>query len=283
MKELNDVQEELLNALKWLNDFCIKKSILYSLHGGTLLGAVREKGFIAWDDDADVTFTRAEYQKFEALVFQENCNLNIIFDSDRRYPKIFFKREGKPAVWIDVFIYDAISESRIIQKLKKVTLYYYMMILRDSETFEIIRKTRKQNPVLLLFMKAVNAWGKHIPYEKKVQGAKNAAQRFGGSGKLIHRANDQKSGINEIQPSYVMTKFVMIPFEDTELMVSVYYDEILTLSYGKDYMTPKKKINQATSDAVVANERKAVEELFASKGNQVSYENRIEKMGTNVT
>lgn len=264
---MNDIQVELLNALKWVNTICLNNNINYSLHGGTLLGAVREKGFIPWDDDADMTFTREEYNRFEQLVQDEKNidNNSIVFHSNRRYPKIYFKREGKPAVWIDVFIYDAISENKVIQRIKKATLYYYMMLLRDPETFEIIKRTRKQNPVSLFAMKGVNAWGKHIPYEKKVQGAKRAAQRFGGSGKLIHRANDQKSGINEIQPAYVMTKYTMVPFEDTELMISEYYDEILTKSYGKDYMTPRRKTNQATSDASVDKERKAVEQLFEKR------------------
>jgi len=267
MKEhkLNVIQVELLNALKWLNDTCVKNGISYSLHGGTLLGAVRENGFIAWDDDADVTFTREEYEKFEQIVTQDVTGKEIIFDTNRRYPKIYYKRDGMPAVWIDVFIYDAISENIIAQKIKKERLYYYMMLLRDPETFEIIKRTRKQNPVSLFAMKAVNAWGRHISYKKKVQGAKRAAQSLGGSGKLIHRANDQKSGINEIQPAHVMTKFKMATFEDTELMISEYYDEILTKSYGKDYMTPRRKTFQATSDASVDRERKAAELLFEKK------------------
>ena len=265
MKDLNEVQIELLNALKWMNDFCLKNEISYSLHGGTLLGAVREQGFIAWDDDADVTFTREDYRRFETLVLKEKEQEEIIFETNMRYPKIYYKRAGKPAVWIDIFIYDAISENKLIQALKKISLYYYMMVLRDPETFEIVKRTRKQNPLSLFIMKAVNAWGRHIPYDKRVQKAKKAAQRFGGSGKLIHRANDQKSGVNEIQPSYVMTKYAMTPFEDTELMISVYYDEILTLSYGKDYMTPRKKTNQATSDASVARERREAEKLFTER------------------
>lgn len=263
--KLNEVQIELLNALKWLNDLCKKNGISYSLHGGTLLGAVREKGFIAWDDDADVTFTRAEYNKFEKLITQAHIGDEIIFDCNRRYPKIYYKRAGMPAAWIDIFVYDAISENKLVQILKKVSLYYYMILLRDPETFEIIKRTRKQNPVSLFAMKAVNALGTLIPYDKRVHGAKRAAQRFGGTGKLIHRANDQKSGINEIQPSYVMTEYMMVPFEDTELMISVNYDEILTQSYGKDYMTPKRKTNQETSDATVDMERKAAELLFKNR------------------
>ena len=256
---------ELLQALKWLNDFCIENNIKYSLHGGTLLGAVREKGFIPWDDDADVTFTRTEFNRFESVLLDKEINNEVIYINNRRYPKIFFKRENKPAVWIDVFIYDSISNNRVIQRIKKTILYYYLILLRSPNTFNIIEKTANYNSLLLFLMRMINKYGQHIPYEKRIEGGKRATQRFGGTGELIHRANDQKSGINEIQPSYVMSKYKMVPFEDTELMISVFYDEILTKSYGKDYMTPKRKKNQEMSDTVVLSERKMAEKLFTEK------------------
>ena len=267
-RELNDIQIELLNALKWIDGFCRDRGIMYSLHGGTLLGAVREKGFISWDDDADITFTREEYRRFENAIFNTELPDCLIFDSNRRYPKLYFKRPGYPAVWIDVFIYDPISNNKLAQRMKKSLLYFYMILLRDPKTFEVIKKTKKENDLSLFLMKAINYSGQLVPYERKVAGAKKAAQRFGGSGQLIHRANDQKSGINEIQPVYVMSKYTMTEFEDTRLMISVYYDEILTQSYGKDYMTPRKKKNQSTSDAEAVLERRFAEQLFSDRAGE---------------
>ena len=62
------IHEELLILLKEFHKICTENDIRYSLHGGTLLGAVRERGFIAWDDDADITLTRDEYEKLKLVL-----------------------------------------------------------------------------------------------------------------------------------------------------------------------------------------------------------------------
>ena len=56
-----------LDLLSYFDTVCRKNGIKYSLTGGTLLGAVRHKGFIPWDDDVDVFLTRQEYEKLEKL------------------------------------------------------------------------------------------------------------------------------------------------------------------------------------------------------------------------
>ena len=58
---MEKVHEANLKILKEIDRICRKYKIKYALDAGTLIGAVRHKGFIPWDDDADVVFTRGQY------------------------------------------------------------------------------------------------------------------------------------------------------------------------------------------------------------------------------
>ena len=60
-KELRQLQLTQLELLKVFDRICRKHDIKYSLYAGSLLGAVRHKGFIPWDDDLDVCMSRGEY------------------------------------------------------------------------------------------------------------------------------------------------------------------------------------------------------------------------------
>ncbi|HHF6220571.1 TPA: LicD family protein, partial [Haemophilus influenzae] len=66
MKKLTLREQQLvcLNILDYFHALCERHQIHYSLGGGTLIGAIRHKGFIPWDDDIDVYMHRDEYQKF---------------------------------------------------------------------------------------------------------------------------------------------------------------------------------------------------------------------------
>jgi len=66
--DLKDKQKLLLILLKEFHNICDKYGLIYNIFGGTMLGAIRHKGFIPWDDDVDVTMPLNDYYKFINII-----------------------------------------------------------------------------------------------------------------------------------------------------------------------------------------------------------------------
>ena len=70
-----EIQTNLLEILLYFNDFCRQNNLKYTLAGGTLLGAVRHKGFIPWDDDLDIFMLREDYEKLYTI-WNKHADIN---------------------------------------------------------------------------------------------------------------------------------------------------------------------------------------------------------------
>ena len=80
--ELRRLQLMLLDCIVEIDRVCRANNIRYCIAYGTLLGAIRNKGFIPWDDDADIVMTREEYDKFARVADQLNPDICFFQDND---------------------------------------------------------------------------------------------------------------------------------------------------------------------------------------------------------
>ena len=78
LEEIKNIELEILQAV---HDFCTAEGISYSMAYGTLLGAVRHKGFIPWDDDIDIIMLRPDYERFIHSFVHQYYHVYDCFDS----------------------------------------------------------------------------------------------------------------------------------------------------------------------------------------------------------
>src|SRR5690554_1155344 len=103
---LREVQLVQLEILKSIKDICEKEGISYFLDSGTLLGAVRHKGFIPWDDDLDIGMLRYDYNKFISAAPKYIDEFGLIIQdwhSDKSYGQPFLKVRKKGTHYVELF------------------------------------------------------------------------------------------------------------------------------------------------------------------------------------
>ena len=145
--QLRDIQLANLALLKELDYVCKKNNIDYWIDFGTLLGAVRHKGFIPWDDDIDTGMLRADYNEIVDIFNKTSRNPDIYADYYRcpNNPcQMIVKIQHKkcPHLFVDIFPYDftdkfldekeQIKETKILKKTRSNMEHYTSF--RDSST-----------------------------------------------------------------------------------------------------------------------------------------------------
>ena len=251
---LEELKRHQIGILDTVADFCNQNGIRYYLSGGTLLGAVRHKGYIPWDDDIDICMMREDYERFIHIFNSTSERYQVrSIENDpkflREYGKVLDTQtllyepdeNGKKlCVNIDLFIMDAApDDDRIVQE---------MYDLRDRlRKKKILREQSKSQKVtgfhsLWYFIRGV--FWRMVPERHYVRRLVKNAKRF---------CNPDSEYVGDFSGIYhglprtkvkraLFAETTLLEFEGKQYSAPADYDAWLTALYG-DYMVlpPEEK------------------------------------------
>ena len=246
--ELRKVQLLELKVLKEVKRICDKNNIHYFLTGGTLIGAVRHKGFIPWDDDIDIAMMRDEYDKFveiapkelspefSFLSIKQDERLGIYFSKvvlngtnyrSAQQPKTL-KNTG---FWVDVIPYDTIYDNKILASLYYWKLNFFVVLYSmkngyHNGTTKLKRIIAELMKILFFFIPKKYLRKRIINYPYKLNKKQTNTKCY-----LCGRYGMPR----ELRSAYLFDKYIEIQFEDEKFMTLEKYHEFLTELFG-DYM-----------------------------------------------
>ena len=236
-----EIEQEILDVI---HEVCCKYNIKYSLAYGTLIGAVRHKGFIPWDDDIDLMMPRKEYEKFKIAWQKENPKGYILMDyhthheNTNTFMKIvkdnttFLQDERAKAlnfhkgIFVDIFPGDKLAANAISRKVQYVLVAMFLLfsrgyrsgtkgIIGTIEKLFLMIPRRKHYKIRCVLEKLIRHWN-----EKE-----NTEVFFAAT------INDAK----KVYPANMFDAFVEVPFNGKNYYAVANYDEMLRITYG-DYM-----------------------------------------------
>ena len=247
---LEEKKEISLDILLFFHDLCSKNDLHYFLAYGTLLGAVRHKGFIPWDDDVDVFMPRPDYERFKSLYNGSNDKYYLAcVEKDRDYMFPFAKLEDlntarvirdneidHQGMGIDIFPLDGIpadnekaeriwSRKRWILSNLVYRFEYYMRLPSDS-FFNRIRRIFG-----ILFYKT------GLLKQLALSANRNQLTENYYSSEYVTYMYQLTSKNRHYSYKKSLMNPITCDFEGHSLYIPECYDDILTKTYG-DYMTP---------------------------------------------
>lgn len=258
--EFRKMQLLQLDMIGELDKVCRKHNIKYTICAGTLLGAIRHKGYIPWDDDADITMLREDYEKFKKVANEMNPDICFFQDhsTDPEYlwgyaklrrTNTIFVRVGQEhikcqtGVAIDVFPLDDAPLTVLGQILQDVECFVLRKILwarvgiRNSIGIEnLIYKVLVKIPVSFVYKRVsryVQTSNNNTPNRVRIL-------LFPAFGKLYHNNNPLNERYS--MPKKWFLERAEYEFEGRTFWGIKDYDSFLKYMYN-DYMTlpPEEK------------------------------------------
>ncbi len=271
------MQAQILHVFKFTVNFLENHNLRYIACGGTVLGAVRHKGFIPWDDDMDIYMPRADYEKlldlkkeamqdgFEVLSLRDKgyylpfakvSDMHTTLWEAQEYPFII-------GIYIDVFPLDhfSCSEAKLvgIQRRSLKKFYHYLPSVTDFNLRKFVKRTWEfdKNFIMLQLQALVLHPLRKFLLKEFMDYQKWYSSFYGDMSVCV----TQWAG--KIFKREWFEDTISLPFEDTEIIVPRDYDSYLTCLYG-DYMTPppaEQQVSEHQHFYLNFNERLSLEEI----------------------
>ena len=237
-----EIKEVELGVMDYIHNLCQKENINYSLAYGTLLGAVRHKGYIPWDDDVDISLKRDEYDKLYQAVLRDNDPIYkvVSWENDARYPYPFYRVYDARTVYennyiendidlgicVDVFPFDYYADvNKEMVKLdtyRRLSVYtLYGIHSKNAGLKNIIRYLL----VLVFRLTRVKTWNKKM----------NLLSMQAKDNDFIDYLMENKRTSTKFEKT-LLDKVMDSPFEDRTYKIPEASHQILSAIYGDDFM-----------------------------------------------
>lgn len=243
-RQLNEeeIKEIELGVMDYIHNLCEKENINYSLAYGTLLGAVRHKGYIPWDDDVDISLKRDEYDKLYQAVLRDNDPIYKVasWENDSRYPYPFYRVYDARTVYennyiendielgicVDVFPFDYYADvNKDMVKLdtyRRLSVYtLYGIHSKTAGLKNIVRYLL----VLVFRLTRVKTWNKKM----------NMLSMQTNESDSIDYLMENKRTSTKFDKT-LLDKVIDGPFEDRTYKIPEASHQILSAIYGDDFM-----------------------------------------------
>lgn len=245
-KTVAAAQKVMLEILVEIHRICVENDINYWLEAGTLLGAIRHKGFIPWDDDCDVSMPRKDYERFLQIA-QEKLPETMFLqtkETDKEYPLPWAKirkngtllietgetgeEKYHHGIFVDIFPYDYYESAEVIKKLQWERETKDAKNRYPKGSFKRMALGFYANVILGLFMRKIKKQRKYlIEHRKELNSRDFRYFSYSADAGYIYPTTQ-----DEILP----VKLVENVFEGHAFCIPCKYKKLLEVTYGTTYM-----------------------------------------------
>lgn len=271
---LNEIHEKICNLMSIFHEFCEKHHLTYYISYGTLIGAIRHKGFIPWDDDFDVQMPREDFNMFLKLFQDEYANSTIYKLCtrantknyyygiprlcDQRYKYVCTDKSVQPfdlGIFIDIYPLDNFCNScdealKLVKQVSRANNEFAIYINKSSSS----NKLKTPIKILCHYFLRIK-YGQNYPQKidnmiyEKIKKHTNEKNKYIG---LVCWTN--KAVTYERQ---WFEKRVLVDFEKHKFWAPEKYDEVLRITYGDYMILPPEEKRVMTHDYKIFERKKS--------------------------